>query len=100
MVLFWCRGRLPKEGPEEWDAHGGAHQGTVGVGRPGGRRLPGWAHIAVTHNTSLVFAFQNSTLTSQGDEFTTFHLNHGLYETLNPIGQPVLMATMDVFKIP
>ena len=24
LVLFWCRGRLPEEGPEEWDAHGGA----------------------------------------------------------------------------
>ena len=24
VVLFWCRGRLPEEGPEERDAHGGA----------------------------------------------------------------------------
>ena len=59
MVLFWCRGRLSKEGPEERDAHGGAHQGTVGVGRTGGRRLPRRALIAVAHNTSLVLVFQN-----------------------------------------
>ena len=31
MVLFWCRGRLPEEGPEERDAHGGAPTWGVAV---------------------------------------------------------------------
>ena len=84
VVLFWCRGRLPKEGPEERDAHGGTHQGTVGVGRPGGGRLPGRVRIAVTHYISLVFAFQNSK-----HKFESIRLNHVLHETLNPIDQPV-----------
>ena len=97
VVLFWCRWRLPEEGPEEGDAHGGAHQGAVGIwGRPGGGRLPWWAHITVVHNSSLVFFFiQNSTLKSQWYEFEYFDLNHVLYETLNPVGQLVLMATMN-----
>ena len=49
VVLFWCRGRLPEEGPEEGDAHGGAPY--LGCRRP---RLtlrihPRWRSLSVAH---------------------------------------------------